>query len=1372
MNRRKSLIVAFSSLIVASVISIGASLSWFVPSTTIGNTGSTKTMPIDGSSGSSYFAYGNGHPEGSNPSDKPYGITQPRHLYNLAWLQYLGLFDQADPAKQNYGVQYYFELANDINMTGWVLPPIGTEDHPFIGNFNGNGYTISNLTVSNSFADYNTHPDVITEFNDSGANKTPHILGLFGVVGNYGNKYNTEATTCVFSSIVNEFKDTGVTAITVKTSVQDSLMGLVAGYVSGNMSNIAVDSGTLNVIPDDSTYYAKPNETSPYTKNISDYGLVGYTTSKSSITKITDTIFDLNIRANQEFTAYTQGGSQGWGGSVDMNAVYDRIKGILPSSTSQYDWKLTYNDVGGVTDTNPTSDSQKQAVYRSLRNYNDDEIASVTDDDTLPSYGGCFNSGWEPGDRHYLLGGTYQIHNRFNAPVADGYQISDGNGHYLSFDGSELVDSSYHKAFAWEFETNNGTGYIRTKYNNNYYYLMKTASNSLAIQQVTEANATDWTITNTTSYMDIRVSSGTTTYCLIYSDGSWSLVDSQTNSSYYDISPSSSGGNYIPSSIIGHNSAGALNPVSTSELSFNAPSNGQQVRFVYKGVTYYLCIYIGGTNGNTVYLTTRTAAGSSGNVYPLVYYTGGYVRTSSMYRINNTRNRYGYLRYNSNTWTYGSSGNTDAYAVSFVRKKIGDLHLLVNKTEGMEFSSGDTTYFPISAYTGETRDKSNKLLGKQYDAEVTNSGYFVAGSTSDTWADDRNGPRNIIVSQYNISERITRSYDDENDKFIDSEIYTIDGPYDPNNLSNGVHPVDTTDTVKYSKYAKTKKMMEDNLKGKTKVGGFHFFASKAEYSVSKDYVLNAKNIRFRGDEYSQFELPVYSLDFYLQEQGRVNFFAGLYNGSNDSGDNHMNGFFSLHKVIRDEETNKITDIKEIKCIYKDSTAGEYGRYKYTFRVNDSIIDEAGNEFDEDSIPPTYTLLFDTEWIGHRPNLGRATNSNNVNNVQRVFYFEIPLDQGEYCFGGFELRHKLPNGTMETGADGAYLMYLDIGAGAAKTQRTSVAEHFLEGVYVLSYPTGVALIPLNTLGTENYKNSNSVCFIVKPSYKGEVSVNRDGSNNVEIKRATSTSSFVKPSYVSNEIASVVDPGPLEATTDDYDFLEENDILYSSKVITETFRVQYFDYNVKYNTMTKTIISDVRTNTDDAGWSNINRTITQQTFDLTAGTQSAIVTLTSETQVTDGTIQVFKYFAESSNYASDTTDMSVYNGDAYSYAELTSSTTYFYYSLSSTDIVTLQSTSTACSCLDDEILEMYAIYSILAGTNVTITTTITLEMVKDTTITTGYYYKYGDYVFTPVVVGSSINYIVTTADNDRPVYFLTSGEDGTILVVRTNPYTVTP
>lgn len=40
----------------------------------------------------------------------------------------------------------YFELVNDINLSSWE--PIGTSAEPFTGSFNGNGHTISGLTIS------------------------------------------------------------------------------------------------------------------------------------------------------------------------------------------------------------------------------------------------------------------------------------------------------------------------------------------------------------------------------------------------------------------------------------------------------------------------------------------------------------------------------------------------------------------------------------------------------------------------------------------------------------------------------------------------------------------------------------------------------------------------------------------------------------------------------------------------------------------------------------------------------------------------------------------------------------------------------------------------------------------------------------------------------------------------------------------------------------------------------------------------------------------------------------------------------------------------------------------------------------------------
>ena len=89
---------AFTLLI--SGATIASSLAWFRPTATV----TPSDTPVEGVSEGAYYAYGNGLlPTAQNPTNKPYGITRPRHLYNLAWLQYLGFY--------NKGTQYYFEIA-------------------------------------------------------------------------------------------------------------------------------------------------------------------------------------------------------------------------------------------------------------------------------------------------------------------------------------------------------------------------------------------------------------------------------------------------------------------------------------------------------------------------------------------------------------------------------------------------------------------------------------------------------------------------------------------------------------------------------------------------------------------------------------------------------------------------------------------------------------------------------------------------------------------------------------------------------------------------------------------------------------------------------------------------------------------------------------------------------------------------------------------------------------------------------------------------------------------------------------------------------------------------------------------------------------
>ena len=130
--------------ILASGCAISAfSFAWF-------SNNNNVTRGFDGSTTGAYFARGNGS-EGN-----PYVINKPIHLYNLAWLQYVGFFKDKEP---------YFIIERDLDMSGWTLPPIGTTMNPFLGHLDGYDTThsigqtatakISNLTISNSFEKYN-----------------------------------------------------------------------------------------------------------------------------------------------------------------------------------------------------------------------------------------------------------------------------------------------------------------------------------------------------------------------------------------------------------------------------------------------------------------------------------------------------------------------------------------------------------------------------------------------------------------------------------------------------------------------------------------------------------------------------------------------------------------------------------------------------------------------------------------------------------------------------------------------------------------------------------------------------------------------------------------------------------------------------------------------------------------------------------------------------------------------------------------------------------------------------------------------------------------------------------------------------------------
>lgn len=281
-------------------IAVAISYAWFL--------NDENVDPIaQGRSGSAYFAYGDGG------ITKPYGINQPRHLYNLAWLVYLfpetyaNLKYEIDPS-----------LSETLNMNGWVLPPIGTDANPFTGYFNGNGKTIENLTTSNNVNNMNTKPNDLSSYiNNSGILSNCENIGLFGSIGKASQN---ETATKIYNFYLED--------TIIETAQSPTCIGIVAGYVDAKIENVGVINSGIDLGDDSHTLLNGRS-------NLSDYTVVGYATEDYT-TSIGDkhTILYNPTTNFTHFNFIGMGNGNGFGGSIDMQKLYNRIKSANPKTTT------------------------------------------------------------------------------------------------------------------------------------------------------------------------------------------------------------------------------------------------------------------------------------------------------------------------------------------------------------------------------------------------------------------------------------------------------------------------------------------------------------------------------------------------------------------------------------------------------------------------------------------------------------------------------------------------------------------------------------------------------------------------------------------------------------------------------------------------------------------------------------------------------------------------------------------------------------------------------------------------------------------------------------------------------------------------------
>lgn len=221
MKKKVAIILNSLAIVLVFACTIALSFAWYTNSNDI-------DVSLQGGSAGGYFRGGSG------TATDPYEIANSRHMYNFAWLQNNGKYvdSKGDQTKM------YFELVNAdgnngvIDMEGVAIPPIGNDELPFIGEFNGNGCTISNLIVSTHY-DVIYNGDVLREDNYAFSN----AVGLFGMTGT--------------GSVIKNFilNDPIVEVYDGNDTIYDAsgakVVGIAIGYVENIASSIGIIGGTL-----------------------------------------------------------------------------------------------------------------------------------------------------------------------------------------------------------------------------------------------------------------------------------------------------------------------------------------------------------------------------------------------------------------------------------------------------------------------------------------------------------------------------------------------------------------------------------------------------------------------------------------------------------------------------------------------------------------------------------------------------------------------------------------------------------------------------------------------------------------------------------------------------------------------------------------------------------------------------------------------------------------------------------------------------------------------------------------------------------------------------------------------------------------------
>lgn len=638
-----------------------------------------------------------------------------------------------------------------LNMGGYTrMMPVGTSEVPFKGQITGGtgednttNITIKNLNIVGT-------EDVLIDKEDGTretVTRTTEDIGVFGYVTD-----DSRIENMYLSDVSIDLTETKADAEKVHVGY---IVGHIVSYVNAGSLNYANQSVGTNATPISNVYvnhsYIRGGASAAAECN---YGYIGYI-------ELVDGVIASSISSSIGEIFDDGSGSEGWGGSINMTALFNRLKTVFNNAGTVYP---TSEDV-----TKPDSVKGIPSVTvtgtANVGRFNNSTDIKVLSTPLGGNYIG-FTKTIQSGEVNYVYSLKQNQTTTVTTYTKDGAEVPAkllmNNGKYLAYRTNQSLEVlTYYTSNVNEAAKLIVDGQRwYTIISNTIYYLVQNNHTTVSFENVAPASATNWQINEDNELY--TVINGTNYYLYFKAaDASWALTK------YRDAYYVSDGNNhYLYADSTGIIPAGIT--VENSSYIWHLSSEVGNTSFIYEsnGTEYYLNFDGTELTRQTNSVTwTKDANGYyvtvAGEKYYLIYDGGWTARPLVTYAL---KDGYGnYLNSNNN-------------------------HQIISTTNEEE----SVDWF-LSNLSGNTTI-STIINGTRYYLNYNNG--LVLNTTSATWTKDgesyyiTNGGKNYYLN-YNSTtgnwEAVRRDYiviNDGNDNYIGNNGTTINRV---GNESNATH---------------------------------------------------------------------------------------------------------------------------------------------------------------------------------------------------------------------------------------------------------------------------------------------------------------------------------------------------------------------------------------------------------------------------------------------------------------------------------------------------------------------------------------------------------------------------------------------------------